>query len=154
MKENNNNNINMENMKKNELKQKSNSYSKKHGPNFKSLINSNGKDTDVNNINSENVNDIKRRIINNLEYAKNKVNKNPNSFNKNHNLRNINDEAGRKYALGKIHKSNFDLSANNRPTNITYVLKYVRIHQKIQQKKKIIIKNQILKKEINYGLIY
>ena len=120
MKENNNNNINMENMKKNELKQKSNSYSKKHGPNFKSLINSNGKDTDVNNNNSENVNNIKRRIINNLEYAKNKVNKNPNSFNKNHNLRNINDEAGRKYALGKIHKSNFDLSANNRPTNITY----------------------------------
>ena len=112
-------NINLDsNNKKNEIKQKSNSYSKKNGNNFKSLINN-----DNNNINSDNVNDIKRRIINNinnLEHNKTKISKNPNSFNKNHNLRNINDENVRKYTLGKANKSNFDLSANNRPSNLPY----------------------------------
>ena len=119
-----NNNINIDNNKKIEMKQKSNSYSKKNGNNFKSLINN---DINNNNINSDNVNDIKRRIINNInnintnnEHPKTKISKNPNSFNKNHNLRNINDENVRKYNLGKNNKSNFDLSANNRPNNLPY----------------------------------
>ena len=118
-----NNNINIESIKKNEMKQKSNSYSKKTvGNNFKSLINN---DPTNNNINSDNVNDIKRRIINNInnmehQISKSKINKNPNSFNKNHNLRNINDDNVRKYTIGKANKSNFDLSNNNRPSNIPY----------------------------------
>ena len=117
----NTNNTNIDNIKKNEIKQKSNSYSKKNGNNFKSLINS---DISNNNINSDNVNDIKRRIINNInnsEHTKTKISKNPNSFNKNHNLRNINDENVRKYTLGKNNKSNFDLSANNRANNISHI---------------------------------
>ena len=112
-------NTNLDNNKKNEIRQKSNSYSKKNGNNFKSLINS---DMSNNNINSDNVNDIKRRIINNINNMEqhSKKSKNPNSFNKNHNLRNINDENVRKYTIGKINKSNFDLSANNRPNNIPF----------------------------------
>ena len=91
---NNNINNNIDSIKKNELKQKSNSYSKKTGNNLKSLINS---DINNNNINSDNVNDIKRRLINNInnmehQITKTKISKNPNSFNKNHNLRNINDD--------------------------------------------------------------
>ena len=118
-----NNNMNIDSIKKNEMKQKSNSYSKKTvGNNFKSLINN---DPNNNNINSDNVNDIKRRIINNInsmehQISKSKINKNPNSFNKNHNLRNINDDNVRKYTIGKDNKSNFDLSNNNRPSNIPY----------------------------------
>ena len=113
--------INIDNNNKNEMKQKSNSYSKKNGNNFKSLINN---DINSQNINSDNINDIKRRIINNInnvEHAKNKINKNPNSFNKNHNLRNVNDENVRKYVFGKVNKSNFDLSANNRANNIPHI---------------------------------
>ena len=113
-------NTNIDSNKKNEIRQKSNSYSKKTGNNFKSLINS-----DINNnINSDNVNDIKRRIINNInsmeQNHKSNSKKNPNSFNKNHNLRNINDEKIRKYTLGKKNNSNFDLSANNRLNNIPF----------------------------------
>ena len=119
---NNNINNNIDSIKKNELKQKSNSYSKKAGNNLKSLINS---DINNNNINSDNVNDIKRRLINNInnmehQITKTKISKNPNSFNKNHNLRNINDDNIRKYTIGKNNKSNFELSANNRPSNIPY----------------------------------
>ena len=119
---NNNINNNIDSIKKNELKQKSNSYSKKTGNNLKSLINS---DINNNNINSDNVNDIKRRLINNInnmehQITKTKISKNPNSFNKNHNLRNINDDNIRKYTIGKNNKSNFELSANNRPSNIPY----------------------------------
>ena len=105
------------------MKQKSNSYSKKTiGNNFKSLIN-NGPTN--NNINSDNVYDIKRRIINTInsmehQISKSKINKNPNSFNKNHNLRNINHDNVRKYTIGKANKSNFDLSNNNRQNNISY----------------------------------
>ena len=54
------------------------------------------------------------------QISKSKINKNPNSFNKNHNLRNINDDNVRKYTIGKANKSNFDLSNNNRPSNIPY----------------------------------
>ena len=54
------------------------------------------------------------------QITKTKISKNPNSFNKNHNLRNINDDNIRKYTIGKNNKSNFELSANNRPSNIPY----------------------------------
>ena len=122
-------------IKKSEFKQKSNSYTKKHGENIKSIINRlNSNNNNNNNINpnSNNENNIKNRIPLNKEYKMNtnnsdynrnvninysyNYNNNPNSFNKNHNLRNIIKD---KYTFNKINKSNFDISSN-RPSNFRY----------------------------------
>ena len=121
-------------IKKSEFKQKSNSYTKKHGENIKSIINRLNSNNNNNNINpnSDNGNNIKNRIplnkeykinTNNSDYNRNvninysyNYNNNPNSFNKNHNLRNIIKD---KYAFNKINKSNFDISSN-RPSNFRY----------------------------------
>jgi len=134
------NNMQMNNMnnpidiKKSEFKQKSNSYTKKHGENIKSIINRLDSNNNKNNINpnSDNGNNIKNRIPLNKEYKMNtnnsdynrnvninysyNYNNNPNSFNKNHNLRNIIKD---KYTFNKINKSNFDASSN-RPSNFRY----------------------------------
>lgn len=120
-------------IKKSEFKQKSNSYTKKHGDNIKSIINRLNSNNNNNiNPNSDNGNNIKNRPplnkeykinANNSDYNRNvninysyNYNNNPNSFNKNHNLRNIIKD---KYTFNKINKSNFDVSSN-RPNNFRY----------------------------------
>ena len=122
-----------------EIKQKSNSYSKKIDGNFKSIINQVNQNKIQNNNSNANIDseynqnqnnkllidkDIKKinnafYINQNNNYINNNMYNNPNSFNKNHNLRNMFKDNGRKYPFNKISKSNLDLSAN-RQSNFRY----------------------------------
>ena len=130
----NNSPLNNDNIKKEEMKQKSNSY-KKSGENFRTILNQinsniNNNQNSIVNSNIDNAidritlskdNKLKNNNMHNINSnnnIKNNMYNNPNSFNKNHNLRNMKD-SGNKYAINKVNRANFELSAN-RPSNYRY----------------------------------
>ena len=165
--------LNNENIKKEDIKQKSNSYSKKNGDNFKSLINQLNSNVNNNtnyiiNSNLDNVIDkislskdikLKNNYIyyinsnnnnnnNNNNNIRNNMYNNPNSFNKNHNLRNMKDNDN-KYGINKVNRSNFDLSSN-RPSNYRYENNLSKISYNNQNIKNIsdeIISSEEIKKK-------
>ena len=109
-----NNNSSLNNLidNNNNKKEEMNSYNKKN------IVNNNN--IKIDNINSEynikNNMPINNNNINSIYYN---YNNNPNSFNRNHNLRNMIKDNNKKYGFNKINKSNFDLSSN-RPSNYRY----------------------------------
>ena len=131
------NNTPLNNIKKNGMKQKSNSYSKNNNNvNYKSIINqislnNNSINHDYSNISNDydfkNRNIINKELkLNSGDFNSENINKNlynnynnPNSFNKNNNIRNKIKNSGRKGDFNKINKSNFDLSSN-RQSNFRY----------------------------------
>jgi hypothetical protein len=128
-------NINIDNIKKYEINQKSNSYSKKSNSNYRSMINP--INLRNNNLNTDNLYDIKKRIPVNKEMKNN----NPNSFNKNYNVRN----SYKKYSHNRMNKSNIE---SNRLNNYRYEINNNHSNNLVNNNQNSISEDKTLSSEI------